>query len=107
MRHAAEHYGFVLDDNPHDAALLPVAALPDDQLRAAPGVLAAPLWDSLLGPPQRPAHLGSHVMWPWVRLLLASKHFPLVTQRHLTDLKALSNQLLQASETMCLPSHCF
>ena len=31
---AAEHYGFVLDSNPHDAALLPIEALPDIQLRA-------------------------------------------------------------------------
>jgi len=30
---AAEHYGFVLDSNPHDAALLPIGALPDSQLR--------------------------------------------------------------------------
>ena len=35
MCHAAEHYGFVLDDNPHDAALLPVGALPDDQLQGS------------------------------------------------------------------------
>ncbi|CAK0784490.1 hypothetical protein CVIRNUC_007694 [Coccomyxa viridis] len=30
-----EHYGFVLDDNPHDAALLPVGALPDGQLQGS------------------------------------------------------------------------
>ena len=35
MCHAAEHYGFVLDDNPHDAALLPVGALSDDQLQGS------------------------------------------------------------------------
>ena len=31
----AEHYGFVLESNPHDAALLPVEALPHSQLREA------------------------------------------------------------------------
>ena len=35
MCHAAEHHGFVLDDNPHDAALLPAEALPDEQLRGS------------------------------------------------------------------------
>ena len=30
---AAEHYGFVLDSNLHDAALLPIGALPVSQLR--------------------------------------------------------------------------
>ena len=33
-RAVSEQYGFVLDSNPHDAALLPVGALPDGLVRA-------------------------------------------------------------------------
>ena len=45
----AEHYGFVLADNPHDTMLLPVRLLPSAQLRSA--VRASDCWLHACGTP--------------------------------------------------------